>query len=534
MTPVSTALRAEAFEAIGEIIQRETAVIIRRWEELAQAEQPNAKRLHHAVLLDHLPNFLGELARYLLQARASSTLPEYRSARVHGDQRWETGWSIAEVVRDYQLLRIAVVQRLQEVMPRPLEAREVMALGLAFDDAIATSVSAYLSCIDSSSDGRRQDQPPGTGYLDYFGILGHELRNFLAPLTNSLHILQVAGHDPQTRDEVRDLMERQVKAMSRLVDDLMDIPRIGRGKLSLKAEHVDVTRLVQQCLEDRLPAFQEAGLHLEWKLPSHPLWTIGDPTRLAQVIGNLLNNAMKFTDRGGQVSVSVAEVPQRGTAEVRVKDTGIGIDAAALPQIFEPFAQVAPSVERDRGGLGLGLALVNGLVELHGGHVRAKSGGLGNGSEFIVELPVCEDLRQGKVEDRKQASRATHPRRVLIIEDNEDMAATTRMVLELNGHTVWLASTGPTGLALARSLRPDVIICDIGLPGLDGYGICRELLNESQPADTLRIALSGHGSNGSRERALEAGFHVFLLKPVNPAEIARIVADADTGSAGKF
>jgi CheY-like chemotaxis protein len=415
-----------------------------------------------------------------------------------------------------------------------------MALGVAVDDAILASVTSFLACVNEKSPiatpveaPSKEVVLPAADLLGVFGVLGHELRNSLAPLANSLHILQIAGTDPSMVEKTRCLMDRQVKVMSRLVDDLMDLPRVARGKVSLKNERIDLNRLVRECAEDRNSGFKESNIELKLQLPDVAIWTVGDVTRLRQVLGNLLSNAIKFTDSGGQVCVSLTPVPALGTAELSVQDNGIGIDPLFLPKIFESFNQADRSMERSRGGLGIGLALVKGLVELHGGRVAVKSEGIGLGTTFTVELPIFDQLQTKAVSDDVAAGSISTSRRVLVIDDNFDRAESTRMILELSGHTVFLAHSGPDGLALARGVLPDVVVCDIGLPGMSGYDVCRELNSEPGLARSLKIALSGHGSSANQEQALNAGFDVFLLKPFDPAQIARVVSRPESKRASQ-
>jgi CheY-like chemotaxis protein len=225
------------------------------------------------------------------------------------------------------------------------------------------------------------------------------------------------------------------------------------------------------------------------------------------------------------VSVSLQGVAELGTARLYVVDNGVGIDPAALPKIFEAFSQADRSIDRDRGGLGLGLALVEGLVELHGGRVTAKSAGLGSGSEFMVELPVYDHLSDAAGGEHHTQPATSTAQRIVLIDDNRDLADSTRMVLELSGHKVHVAYSGAEGIAAVRRLAPQVIICDIGLPGMSGYDVCRQLCSDGGAASSLKIALSGHGSNSNKEQAIEAGFDLFLLKPVDPQQIAKAIAD---------
>jgi signal transduction histidine kinase/ActR/RegA family two-component response regulator len=530
MSTRPSALRAESYRTVGSVIQRDTGVILQRWTERAKADQPTARRVHHDVLLDHLPTFLWELGRSLVEEGDPSPSRHARSAEVHGDQRWVTGWSISELVRDYQLLRLVLVEYLEEALDRPLTSREVMALGVAVDDAIEASVSAYAACQAEAAAGgdEKATQPPAAtaeGVYNVLAFLGHELRNPLAPLGNAIHILRIVSGDPEQVETTLELMQRQFRHLTRLVDDLLDVPRLAQGKLSLKRERLDLAGVVRTCAEDRKAAMAEAGLRLVLDLPDGPVWTTGDATRLCQAVNNLLGNAQKFTDRGGEVWVGVKADPGRHLAELTVRDTGIGIEPSFLPKVFETFIQAERSLDRSRGGLGLGLALVKGVVELHGGTVRALSEGPGMGAEFVIELPL---LSVDFPPDAAQAGRSADPggpRRVLVIEDNHDSADSLRLFLELVGHRVTVCHGGPEGLEAAQSLDPEVIICDIGLPGMSGYAVCGELRKNARFRGTLLVALSGHGSGGSQESALAAGFDLFFLKPVDPELLAQAIGD---------
>lgn len=526
MTTEPAALRAEPHKEMGEAIQRDVGVILQRWATRAKAAQPTAGRVHHDVILDHLPTFLWELGRALVEAGDPDPDRHTRPAEVHGDQRWETGWSIGEVVRDYQLLRIVLIDHLEETLDRPLSSREHVALGVAIDDAIEASVASYSECQVGATAGGEKPSPDGLsdGLFNVLGFLGHELRNPLAPLGNAIQILRVAAKNPEQVEKTRLLMERQFRVMTRLVEDLMDLPRLARGKMSLKRDRLDLARVVRDCAEDRRAAMAEAGLRLTLDLPGGPVWTSGDETRLCQAVGNLLGNAQKFTDRGGEIRFRLTADDTRRLAEVSVSDSGIGIDPAFLPKVFETFMQAERSLDRSRGGLGIGLALVKGIVELHGGAVRVASDGPGTGAEFTVQLPLLDMPAEGR-SPREKAEVAAAARQVLIIEDNRDTAESLRMYLELQGHPVRVAHTGPDGVKAAEALAPEVVISDIGLPGMTGYEVCVELRKSAAGARAFLIALSGHGSNGDRERAKEAGFDVFLVKPVDPGFVARLVAE---------
>jgi CheY-like chemotaxis protein/nitrogen-specific signal transduction histidine kinase len=350
---------------------------------------------------------------------------------------------------------------------------------------------------------------------EFLANLAHELRNPLAPIRNGLEILRLADADPQVREAARTLLERQVRHLTHLVDDLLDVSRIGRGKVQLQRERLDLAQVARTTAEDRRPTLEQAGLRLELELPETPVWVSGDATRLAQVLGNLLDNAVKFTDRGGAVSVGLCREPGPARAVLSVRDTGIGIEPDVLARLFQGFARPGGDRERTRGGLGLGLALVRGLVELHGGTVKAASGGAGRGAEFLVRLPAEEEpaaLAGVPADAHPEGERL----RILVVEDHRDSAESLRMLLELLGHKVVLAFSGPDGVRAAGEWRPDVVLCDIGLPGLDGYGVARELRRGPATARVRLIAVTGYGSEEDRRRARLAGFDHHLTKPVAP------------------
>jgi PAS domain S-box-containing protein len=363
---------------------------------------------------------------------------------------------------------------------------------------------------------------------EFLAMLAHELRNPLAPIRNSVEILQLIGLSDRNLAQACAVIARQVRHLARLVDDLLDVSRITRGKILLRKELIDLVPLVRAAIEDHRALLESSGLKLTVELPDGALRVCGDPTRLAQVVGNLLHNANKFTNAGGSVQVCL-EVPRnQGTnsasCALTVRDTGIGMGADILAKMFEPFSQADRSIDRSRGGLGLGLALVKGLVEMHGGSVRAWSAGHGKGSEFVIRLPLSE---QEKVMDAKGAAAvAVRPAvRVLIIEDNRDAAESLRMVLELMGHEAAVAHAGRAGLELARTFRPAVVLCDIGLPGgMDGYAVARAVRADPELCSTLLVAVSGYGQEEDQRTARQAGFDYYLTKPAPFDAIQKVLA----------
>lgn len=359
---------------------------------------------------------------------------------------------------------------------------------------------------------------------DFLAMLAHELRNPLAPIRNAVEILRLHDHPPPgVVRSVRDIVDRQATHMARLVDDLLDVTRIARGKVSLQKERCDLNRVVRETVDDYRGTVEANGLALHVRVPEGPVWVSGDRTRLSQVVGNLLNNAVKFTDRGGEVHVDVVRDGE-GVVAITVRDTGIGIDAGTMKTLFEPFAQADRSLDRSRGGLGLGLALVKGLAGLHEGGVTVASDGPGRGTTLTVRLPLARPAAAPAGEPAPAQPGAG--RHVLIVEDNRDSADSLFTLLEMLGHKVAVAYTGPDGAAAARRSRPEVMLCDIGLPGMDGYAVARAVREQPAPNDVYLIALTGYGRPEDVARAHEAGFDAHLTKPVVLADLQRVLAGA--------
>lgn len=350
---------------------------------------------------------------------------------------------------------------------------------------------------------------------EFLAMLSHELRNPLAPVRNAVYVLRQCGVEHPQVTWARDVIDRQVTHLVRLVDDLLDVSRITRGKIRLQREVLDVAAVVANAVETSRPLIHSHGHQLTVSLPEHPMRVVGDSARLAQVLANLLNNAAKYTPDGGQISVVVE---QQGEQVVfRVRDTGAGIPREMLGQVFDLFTQMDQSLDRSQGGLGVGLTLVRRLVEMHGGRVQAFSEGLGKGSEFVVWLPAkAPETSQSTAPtatplDMESAS----PRRVLVVDDNVDAADSLAVLLRLAGHNVRLAHDGPGALEAARTFHPDVALIDLGLPGFDGYEVARRLRERPADDDVLLIAVSGYAQEEDRQRSLQAGFFRHLTKPVD-------------------
>ncbi|HXG12062.1 MAG TPA: ATP-binding protein [Gemmataceae bacterium] len=351
---------------------------------------------------------------------------------------------------------------------------------------------------------------------DFLAMLGHELRNPLAPIRNAVELLRMHGRlSAEQITWAAALVDRQSQQLTRLVDDLLEVSRITRGKIRLQPELVDLAVVIHQAIEASRPLLDARGHRFSVALPSAPLPVHADVTRLAQVVTNLLNNAAKYTDEGGQIWLAV--VREGDQAVIKVRDTGIGIPADLLPHVFEPFTQGHCSPDRSQAGLGLGLAVVRQLVEMHGGSVQAFSEGPGRGSEFVVRLPLLAETpdRTGGASGQRPSPSQVAGRRVLVVDDDRDTADSLSKILKLAGHDVWVSYHGLAALEAARAFRPDVVLLDIGLPYLDGYEVARRLRREPGLANVLLVAMTGHGQEQDRRRAEEAGFDAHCIKPVN-------------------
>ena len=358
---------------------------------------------------------------------------------------------------------------------------------------------------------------------EFLATLAHELRNPLAPIRNALHIMQLSEDDSAAVDQARTMMERQLKQMVRLIDDLLDVSRITRGKLDLRKERVELATVIGNAVDTTRPLIEAAGHSLTVSLPPQPVYLDADPMRLAQVFANLLNNAAKYTDRGGRLWLTAA--PDGNDIVIAVRDTGIGIPADSLTAVFEMFAQVDRSLEKSQGGLGIGLTLVKRLVELHGGTVEARSDGPGKGSEFIARLPRVPARKAPR--NRQSDGVRTQPQmtcRILVADDNRDAAESMSMLLRMMGNDVRTVHDGVQAVEEASAFRPDVVLLDIGMPRLNGYAVARAIREQRWGAGMVLVALTGWGQDDDKRRADEAGFDQHFTKPVNPAALERLIS----------
>lgn len=370
----------------------------------------------------------------------------------------------------------------------------------------------------------------------FLGVLAHELRNPMAPISNSIYILKHSPAGSDRAQRAQEVIERQAKHLVRLIDDLLDVTRITEGKIHIQREPLDLVDVVRTCVEDLAAAYEQSNVSLTLDLPIEPVNINGDRTRLCQVLSNLLNNSIKFSERGGTVKLELRVDHLQGAAVVRVIDNGIGMEADLLPVLFQPFSQGISGLARTKGGLGLGLALVKTLVSMHEGTVAAHSDGPGCGAEFTVRLPLAtgdESLQAQTLEHASQAAviERASVRRILVIEDNLDAARSLRDALESDRYEIVVAHSGPDGIAKAKSFRPDVVLCDIGLPDMDGYQVARELRAHADTRAAILIALTGYALPPDKMEAQSAGFDLHLAKPLQVAGFTRILAEIPRGAA---
>jgi signal transduction histidine kinase/ActR/RegA family two-component response regulator len=496
-------------------LREQTPEILRRWEARVRAEIPHTRHQPGPVLINNLPEFLQSLVLVVETGRKEDCAVS-EASKEHAAQRARLlDYPLDRVLMEYQVLRQVLLQALEA--ERPLEQETRSDILDAIDRGLQDAASHFV-------DARQLLLEADRAKTEFLAMLAHELRNPLAPIRNAVELLKRIGPPEPRLIRIREIIDRQVSHQAHLLDDLLDVARISRGQIRLRRDRLDLVPLVADATEDSRGVLEDAGLHFSVELPGAPVWVNGDPTRLAQIVANLLRNAAKFTDPGGQVILRLEAEPDGQRVRISVRDTGIGIDPAMLPRVFQMFIQAERSLDRTRGGLGLGLGLVKGIAELHGGEARAHSEGVGRGAEFTVFLPTVADSAPPKATSHIVTSR-TLECRVLIVEDNRDTAETLRDLLELSGCTVEVANAGPASIEKAKQFRPEVVICDLGLPGMDGYQVAQQLRRHPETAAARLIALSGYGQEEDQQRALQAGFNQHLTKPVAFEDLQRVLQE---------
>lgn len=430
--------------------------------------------------------------------------------RAHDRQALETGAGI-RVIETLEHPDGTIHHSIVSKFPIPgADVESVLVGGMAIDITERLEMEAALKEAD-----RRKDE--------FLATLAHELRNPLAPLRNGLQVMKLARADDNVVEESRAMMERQLEQMVRLIDDLLDVSRISRGKITLQRQRVELAAVVRQAVETSRPLIDASRHDLTITGPPEPIYVDADVTRLAQVFANLLNNAAKYTEPGGHIAVRIER--HGGEAVVAVRDSGVGIPAYMLPELFEMFTQVDRSLERSQGGLGIGLSLVKRLVEMHGGSVAARSDGHGMGSEFIVRLPVVPVLAApGRdIAGAPQAGGLSR-RRVLVVDDNKDSAFSLAMMLRFMGNETRTAHDGLEALELVPVFQPHLVLLDIGMPRLDGYETARRIREQPWGKSVALVALTGWGQSEDRRRSEEAGFDFHIVKPAEPATLEKLLA----------
>ncbi len=399
---------------------------------------------------------------------------------------------------------------------RYTEADLALAVDLAHRAAVAIENTQLYQALRETD--RRKDE--------FLATLAHELRNPLAPVRNALQILKMPRVDAQTVERSREMMERQVQHLVRLVDDLLDVSRVMRGKIELRRERVELATVVARAVETVQPLVDAQGHQLNVRIASDSLLLEADPVRLAQVVGNLLTNAAKYTEPNGRIWLTAERDGE--TAVLRVRDNGIGIAPHMLPRIFELFVQVDHASTKAQGGLGIGLTLVKNLVEMHNGIVQARSEGLGQGCEFVVRLPLAvQAIHQDHGPVAGPLAYHIPPlsgKRLLVVDDNQDAADSLAMLLRLQGHEVRVAYSGMAALEMTKTYTPDVVFMDIGMPGMDGYEAARRIREQPGLGKTVLAALTGWGQQEDRRRTAEAGFNHHLVKPPEPHLLESLLA----------
>jgi signal transduction histidine kinase/ActR/RegA family two-component response regulator len=411
--------------------------------------------------------------------------------------------------------------RSQSVSPGQNGGTGLRVLATAATERHQSVARLYQELQDAS---RRKDE--------FLAILGHELRNPLAPIRNAMQILRLKDLADPELQEVAPMVERQIEQLTRLIDDLLDVSSMGHGKFNLQTKPVDLRAVVALAIETSRPLIDARKHVLKVTLPRQAVEVEGDPGRLAQVLSNLLNNSAKYSENGGHIELTVEAIGDH--AVLRVRDTGIGIEPAMLPRIFDLFTQVRGSANRFENGLGIGLAFVRNMIELHGGCVEAASAGLGHGTEFIVRLPLLWKTPAGNPAARGKPTFATAvpARRILLVDDNTDAANSMAMLLRLAGHEVRTAYDGETALALARLQPPEVVICDISMPGISGFELARQLRQDLGLLDAVLVAVSGYAQEEDRHRSQEAGFNAHFAKPVCLDSVKAFLANLNPLTAG--
>ncbi len=514
-----------SYPHLAEYFASREEALVARWRLAARADDTQAQacqRLHlsDAEIDDHFPALLEAVVRAL---RNHGTASVEREGAEHGHHRRELGYNVAETLWELTLFRqmlLGVVEEFEagtETLSREERAAVQKRILDVLDRSIKASVEQYVGEPEQERDRVVEQLRQSNVAKDRFlAMLSHELRNPLAPIMSAAHTLRLALLADPRLGRAAEIIERQARYQARLLDDLLEVSRIAHGKIELKREEVPFQAAVRHAVESCRPAIEAKSLRLGVEVPEDALVVLADPVRLAQVVTNILTNAVKFTPDAGSIRLTVVEEP--GQVVMRVQDTGIGITPEMLPHVFDMFAQAEISLDRSTGGLGVGLTLAKSLTEMQGGQIEAYSNGLGKGAVFTLRLP-----RLRTEPAKREVPHLPLGRRVAVVEDNEDARRALTELLEGMGLTVLPAADGQEALRLAAEENPEVFVVDIGLPGMSGYDLARILRELPGTQQRLLIALTGYGTAEDKKRAAEAGFDYHLTKPADVDQLYRLV-----------
>jgi signal transduction histidine kinase/ActR/RegA family two-component response regulator len=524
---------------LADFIRDQTEAILQEWESFARTVEPAGAAMSGTALRDHAAVMLQSIARDITrtQSRAEEIAKSHGqgvpseqvdAGEEHGVARLEANFTIEQLVSEYRALRSSVLRLWYEASPAPTatDIDDIIRFGEAIDELQASSVFSFARASREAMEAEkhRKDQ--------FLAMLAHELRNPLSPISAAATLLKMAKSDERVVTNASNIIARQVAHMATLVDDLLDVSRVTRGTIELKSAALDVRQVIDDAVEQVMPQIEEKRHRLDVAAMPEAVLMQGDRKRLVQIVTNLLTNAAKYTPDGGRIALTLA-VYDDGVAIV-VEDSGVGMTADFLPHVFDLFAQAERTSDRASGGLGLGLALVKSLTELHFGKVTCASAGLGKGSTFTVWLP--RPPAGAHAVERRRTPRVRVPAAdaltIMVVDDNVDAATMLALLLESAGHHVVVAHRASEALERARAAAPDVFVLDIGLPDLDGNALARHLRAQPETGDAVLIALTGYGLSDDRAQTAAAGFDHHLVKPVDAQQLYRILAHIHPGRPG--
>jgi signal transduction histidine kinase len=470
------------------------------------------KRDFAVILLDvNMPDIDGlETAQYIRMYKKSAHTPIIFITAYADEMQTAKGYSLGAV--DYIL---------SPIQPEVLRSKVRVFVELYKLQAQARIMAEERLALERAENARKAAEEANRLKDEFIAMLSHELRNPLAPIRTAVEVIRRVAQPDNKITVATDMIDRQVAHLVRLVDDLLDMARLSRGRITLKKEHLELDKVIAHGLDPVRPLIEARRQTLALSLPSAPVWISGDSVRLGQVVTNLVNNASKYTPQGGRIQVQATA--QRGQAVIKVRDTGVGIEPQLLPRVFELFVQGQRSLDRSEGGMGIGLALARQLVELHQGAIEAYSEGSGKGAVFTVTLPCINSVVRGDVALPASSGLASDGQRVVVVDDNADAAQSIALLLQLAGHEVRVVTDSLRVIPACAEFVPHVAILDIGLPNVDGFQLARELRSRQGGAQLSLIALTGYGQQHDRERAREAGFDHYFVKPVDPDKLQAVL-----------